>query len=161
MLVVRSRTVHLLAGLSLGLGSLLIGGCGSQSSAARAQNPAPPSLSSPIRPDGSSSDAQVAEGVKLVPADEYAFLKDRQPGTSVPLPPVDTKAAPAPSYATAPAPAAPAEATEGRPQYYVMKQGDTLYKIARSYNVPPKELIAANNFTDPNKLSVGTRVRIP
>lgn len=158
MLVVRTRSIHLLAGLCMGLGSMFITGCGSQSSAARAQNPAPPSLSAPIRPDG-SSDAQVAEGVKLVPADEYAFLKDRQPGTSVPLPPVDTKAAPAPSYATAPA--APEEGSEGRPQYYVMKQGDTLYKIARAYNVPPRELIAANNFNDPNKLSVGTRVRIP
>ncbi|MCK6471364.1 MAG: LysM peptidoglycan-binding domain-containing protein [Planctomycetes bacterium] len=159
MLVVRPRIVHLLAGLSLGLGSLFLGGCGSQSSAARAQNPAPPSLSAPIRPDG--SDAQVAEGVKLVPADEYAFLKDRQPGTSVPLPPVDTKAAPAPSYATTPAPTASMEGSGERPQYYVMKQGDTLYKIARAYNVQPKELIAANNFSDPNKLSVGTRVRIP
>ena len=44
---------------------------------------------------------------------------------------------------------------------HVLKKGDTLYGIARSYGVPYEELIAANGIADANKIKVGQKIRIP
>jgi len=54
---------------------------------------------------------------------------------------------------TAPAPI-------GHHLYTVMK-GDTLTKIARKFKTTPTAIMTANNITDPAKLSVGKKLKIP
>lgn len=43
---------------------------------------------------------------------------------------------------------------------YVVKPGDTLYKIARANNVDIENLKRWNNLTDPNQISVGQVLRL-
>ena len=43
---------------------------------------------------------------------------------------------------------------------YTVKRGDTLYSIAREYNVTPNDLMSYNNLTS-NLLSIGQILRIP
>lgn len=126
--------------------AMLSAGCGSKSRAEGAQAPPPPSLAEPVRP--APAQTQTAN---VVPADEYKFLENRQVGHSTPLPSVPADAPKAEVTTT----------TDASGKVYVMQKGDTLYGIARKFNVPPKQLIAANNFPDPNKVNVGTKVRIP
>lgn len=40
-------------------------------------------------------------------------------------------------------------------------KGETIYAIARSFKVSPEELMSFNNITDPSRLQVGSRLRIP
>ena len=149
---------------TLALMAILVGGsgCTSRSRASGAQSPPPPTLSAPVRYEEATARNTPTT---TAPADEYAFLADRQPrqavGTSKPLPMVKVPA-------VAPDPAPVAEKPKPKPQtdeassgYYIMKKGDTLYGIARKFDVPPKALIAANSFKDPNHLPVGTKVRVP
>lgn len=142
------KTVGRAAAFSVfALTAIVSTGCGSKSRAAGAQSPPPPSLAEPVRP---AKNEPVAAAT-VVPADEYKFLENRQVGSTTPLPnvPSETPAAPAPAEAA------------GNDKVYVMQKGDTLYGVARKFNVPPKQLIAANNFPDPNKVNAGTKVRIP
>ena len=44
--------------------------------------------------------------------------------------------------------------------YYVVRQGDTLSKIAAKHGTSVSELTKLNNFKDPNKIYVGDRIRI-
>lgn len=44
---------------------------------------------------------------------------------------------------------------------HVLKKGDTLYGIARSYGVPYEEIIAANGIKDANRIRIGQKIRIP
>ncbi|HTY04214.1 MAG TPA: peptidoglycan DD-metalloendopeptidase family protein [Rhodocyclaceae bacterium] len=57
------------------------------------------------------------------------------------------------SAATAP-PAAPREG------YYVVKKGDTLYRIAKNNGVEPQDLVAWNNLPDATKIEVGQELRV-
>lgn len=129
------------------LAAIVSTGCGG-SQAAKAQSPPPPSLSEPVRPVSSEGTSTA----NVVPADEYKFLEHRQVGSSTPLPSVPAEAPKAEVAATT---------TDASGKVYVMQKGDTLYGVARKFNVPPKQLIAANNFSDPNKVNVGTKIRIP
>ena len=43
---------------------------------------------------------------------------------------------------------------------YTVKSGDTLYSIAREYNITHNELMSYNNLTS-NLLSIGKILRIP
>jgi murein DD-endopeptidase MepM/ murein hydrolase activator NlpD len=45
--------------------------------------------------------------------------------------------------------------------YHVLQRGETLYSVARSYGVQADALAQANSITDPSKLRVGKRLRIP
>ena len=51
----------------------------------------------------------------------------------------------------------------GNEQVYTIKSGDTLSKIATKFNVAGgyKALAAFNNIADPNRISVGQKIRIP
>ena len=153
--------------------SVMTSGCSSKSKAAAAQNPPPPSLSAPVRPEPSTT-SEPSTPSQVVPADEYAFMKKNPDGTSSkPLPQVTptstdlvaannmpSQAAPAP-MASKPVTQPPVASAPGTGKSYTMQKGDTLYAVARKYNVPPKNLIAANNFKDPNNVMAGTRVNIP
>jgi spore germination protein YaaH len=44
---------------------------------------------------------------------------------------------------------------------YVIKPGDTFYKLAQTYGISLASLIAANPGVDPNKLYIGQQIRIP
>lgn len=48
----------------------------------------------------------------------------------------------------------------GDANYYVVKKGDTLYKIANTYGISVDELKKANNLTT-NNLSIGQTLNIP
>lgn len=47
------------------------------------------------------------------------------------------------------------------PVTHTLQKGETLYSIAKKYNVPYEALAAANGITDPTKLKVGTVLVIP
>ena len=47
------------------------------------------------------------------------------------------------------------------PTVYVVRPGDTLYSIARRFNVSPAELARANGLLNPNLIFVGQEIRIP
>ena len=44
---------------------------------------------------------------------------------------------------------------------YTIKKGDTLSSIAKKYNTTYQKLAAYNNIANPNKISVGQKIRIP
>lgn len=44
---------------------------------------------------------------------------------------------------------------------HVVQAGETLFAIARIYDVTVDELVAANNITNPNVVPVGTELKIP
>ena len=46
-------------------------------------------------------------------------------------------------------------------EIYVVKSGDTVYRIARRYSVPAESIIYANQLQNPNVLSVGQALIIP
>ena len=62
--------------------------------------------------------------------------------------------------ASASKPAA-ATTTTGRGIEHVIKPGETLYIIAKAYNVSAKTITDANKIQDPGRLSVGQKLFIP
>ncbi len=44
---------------------------------------------------------------------------------------------------------------------HVLSRGDTLYSLARHYDVTVAELLKENSISDPSSLSIGTRLSIP
>ena len=160
-------------------GSLfLTSGCGG--SHATACNRAPQTLSEPIRPAEAPSsepasapvpasadlDARVARPIDRPvvvpapanigppPADSYAA---QRPGESQPLPSYTPVAAsPAPASVTA-----PIIQVSGAPRYHTLCRGETLSTVSRQYHVKLQVILTANQFKDPNRLPVGTKVLIP
>ncbi|CAG7656525.1 3D domain-containing protein [Paenibacillus allorhizosphaerae] len=47
------------------------------------------------------------------------------------------------------------------PLLYEVRSGDTLYNIARSFDVSVQDLMALNEITNANRLSIGQRLSIP
>ena len=163
---------------------LAASGCTSKSRSESAQVPPPPSLSTPVRPEPGQEQKEAATP-RTAPAEDYGFMKQQQQttsnaqpvqpeGTVQALPSVNPNVAPADQPVAAVAPvqsAKPMTATQtstgslgigpGGSKTYQMQKGDTLYGVARKFNVAPSKLIAANNFKDPNHLPVGTMVAIP
>lgn len=138
-------------------------GCGSKNKAAAAQTPPPQTLSEPVRPGESTPSASPSIPVATT-GETYSVSK----GESRELPQFVEPAAPpmprAPVVSSAPARVVepmPASSVAGGSRVHTMAKGDTLYGISRQYKVPVKDLLAANNFKDPNRLSVGTKVYIP
>lgn len=64
--------------------------------------------------------------------------------------------APGTAVAKAPAKAAPTKA----PATYKVQPGDTMWAIARKFNIPPAELLALNNLEDASRLRPGDFVRV-
>lgn len=46
------------------------------------------------------------------------------------------------------------------PRYYVVKWGDTLTKIAKTYKTTVNELVRLNNIKDPDKIYAGQKIRV-
>jgi morphogenetic protein associated with SpoVID len=45
---------------------------------------------------------------------------------------------------------------------HIVKEGDTLYELSKKYDVPLAKIIDANpQLVDPNKLEVGTKIKVP
>lgn len=80
--------------------------------------------------------------------------------------PAARAAAPAPAVATVrpavpvavPVAAASAESGAGT---YVVSRGDTLWSIARKFNIKPDQLASLNGIDDPSKLKIGTVLKVP
>ncbi|MEJ6720809.1 LysM peptidoglycan-binding domain-containing protein [Ilumatobacter sp.] len=70
-----------------------------------------------------------------------------------PLPPIRTTT----STTTIPGTTIP----EGVRQFYVIKSGDTLAKIASSFDVTMRSLIELNNIENPDNVSAGATLEIP
>jgi hypothetical protein len=83
--------------------------------------------------------------------------------TNLPEPPRPTEADLAPPAAGAPDVSAQGAQAAGAPGTYVVKQGDTLYSIARQFGLAPQALIDANRdrLANPNLIPVGLELRIP
>jgi hypothetical protein len=69
---------------------------------------------------------------------------------------------PSPSVVATPTPE-PTPPPAPTPQVYVIKEGDTLSKIARSFGLTLDQLLAANQdtITDPDRIAVGDQIIIP
>lgn len=52
-------------------------------------------------------------------------------------------------------------ATETTQTTYVVKSGDTLYRIAAKYGVTVQQIVAANNIANPNLIFTGQVLKIP
>jgi LysM repeat protein len=46
-------------------------------------------------------------------------------------------------------------------KYYVVQAGDTLSKIADSFDVRQEDLMTLNGITDPDKIEIGQELQIP
>lgn len=47
------------------------------------------------------------------------------------------------------------------PEYHVLEKGETLYSLARKYQLPYEAIARANGIADPGKLKVGQKILIP
>ena len=74
----------------------------------------------------------------------------------------DASASPSQASSAPTATPAPTPIPEPTPQVYVVKSGDTLSKIARSFGLTVEQIREANpSITDPNKIKVGDEIVIP
>ncbi|MGA1840442.1 MAG: peptidoglycan DD-metalloendopeptidase family protein [bacterium] len=46
-------------------------------------------------------------------------------------------------------------------RYHILKRGETLWRVAKKYDVPLDDIIRYNNIDDVTKLPVGTKIYIP
>lgn len=70
-------------------------------------------------------------------------------------------ASPTPTAAPSVSPA-PTEPPAPTPQVYVVKEGDTMLKIAKKFGLSVEELLAANKqVKNPNKIAIGDELTIP
>ncbi len=87
---------------------------------------------------------------------------ETQPGattpTPAPAPVADNNLTPAPAPAPAPAPVAPAPVPA---KTYVVKKGDSLYKIAKAEKVTVEQIAKANNLSKTSKLQIDQKLTIP
>ncbi len=130
------------------------GCCGSSSRAEKAQSPPPQTLSEPVRVQEPRRNEP-----PIIPVtdgnDEYAAQK---PGESRPLPQF---VAPPQAETVALPVSVNSEPVKGGGRYHTLQKGETVYGLARQYNVTPKKIIESNQFKDPSRLAVGTKVYIP
>ncbi len=57
--------------------------------------------------------------------------------------------------------AQPAQSPDEAPGTYTVQQGDTVYQIARRFDVSPADIIALNALTNPNRILPGEKIHIP
>jgi LysM repeat protein len=74
------------------------------------------------------------------------------------VPPV---AAPVAGSASVGGPAPVAAADQSGLAEYTVVKGDNPYKLAKKFRVTPDELMKANGITDPKKIQIGQKLRVP
>jgi lipoprotein NlpD len=79
-----------------------------------------------------------------------APVDDRRPTQAPQPPPPVAQGTPVPGAAM----------IQGRPGYYTVKRGDTLYSIALEFGADYRELAQQNRIEDPSKIRVGQELRI-
>jgi LysM repeat protein len=52
-------------------------------------------------------------------------------------------------------------AMEEVPSTYIVKKGDSLFKIGQKYNISWKKLAEENNIEDPDSIHIGQEIKIP
>ena len=88
-----------------------------------------------------------------------APLAPLPPAVAMGAPPSNL-AAPRPQTAATPAPSAPAANTNGA-YTHTIASGESLYTIARRYDVTTQALVQANGLSSPDKIVVGQSIIIP
>jgi len=89
------------------------------------------------------------------------------PGTAEPAAEPTPPAPRSAPSAAAPAGAPPAEPTEPHLEpdllgaVHVVRKGETLYRIARTYGIEPRDLMEVNDLSDPRQLRPGAELFVP
>jgi len=81
--------------------------------------------------------------------------------TTVPATAIPATAIPATSAPATAIPATSAPESQGQYIEYTVQRGDTLFAIARLYNVTAEDILAVNTIANPASLTVGQVLRIP
>lgn len=158
---VYSRAVYLLITTLASSSLLLCSGCG-RSKAAAARTPPPQMLSEPVpeAPPPAIAAPVVPEAPASASTDAYvAQLRGQSRELPVFRDPTMNRAPQEPIAVSVPLPAI--TETPGGARYHTLQKGETIFAVSRKYNVKPKQILDANNFKDPSKLAVGTKVLIP
>ncbi|MGD9612605.1 MAG: LysM peptidoglycan-binding domain-containing protein [Kiritimatiellia bacterium] len=114
-----------------------------------------------VKPGDSLSKIAAAHGVKTAELKELNNLSDVNKiriGQKLILPDYSKPSASQPAAKSAKSADAKAAASGDA---YVVKPGDALSKIASAHGVKTKDLMAANNLTDANKIRAGQKLVIP
>ena len=155
---------RLLSGASVVAMVVLVGACGSTPTAApvierspnarpsvkapAATSPAPPASVAASKPSATTSPAAATVNPA---APVVAVAKPEK------LPPPVAEKLPGPSEEPT---TKPYREGDWRPEYHLVKKGDTLYSIALDYGQDYRELAAWNNLEDPGLIKIDQRLRL-
>jgi N-acetylmuramoyl-L-alanine amidase len=92
----------------------------------------------------------------LVAANKITDPSRIRPGMKLTIPGSADAAKPKPKPVAKPAPPAP-----GAARTHIVKRGESLWSIGRTYGVSVSALVAANRISDPSRLKVGQRLTVP
>jgi LysM repeat protein len=96
-------------------------------------------------------------GQKLIIPSGKTFVAGTTPTTSLDAAP----ATPVLNESVTPVTTSLEAATPSHGHIYTIVKGDTLTKIAHKFKTTPSALMSENNITDPTKLSIGKKLKIP
>ncbi|MCC5890199.1 MAG: LysM peptidoglycan-binding domain-containing protein, partial [Alkalibacterium sp.] len=106
--------------------------------------------------DGDDENDEVAEPEEMEEIQEETETKSEEKPEPKPEPKPEVKEEPKPEVKPEPKPSpAPAPKADEKPIVYVVKSGDTLGRIAQTYNTTVARIASLNNITNVNRLSVG------
>ncbi len=83
------------------------------------------------------------------------------PATSAPATAIPAISAPATAVPATAIPTTSAPESQGQYIEYTVQRGDTLFAIARLYNVTAEDILAVNTIANPASLTIGQVLRIP
>ena len=93
--------------------------------------------------------------IVAVESAELARRRDNAAGTSRAAPGVAVLVRPAVRPVVAPV------ASSAKGESYLVRAGDSVWRIATRFGVPQEDLMKANGIDDPRKMRVGMELRIP